>query len=131
MVECPLTFVMGIPPHRMVQYAEYQTTLLPHTLTYEHTHDGFHDRMFIIRPIILTHGPSTNHLITRTMLSLHRTTLAFVAQRTHQDVRHIARSITYHCTMVAYWCFRTCVLSYEHIFHASIHKTDCKFLRFA
>ena len=62
------------------------------------------------------------------MLSLHRTTLAFVAQRTHQDVRHIARSITYRCTTVAYWRFKTCVLSYEHFFHANIHKTACEFL---
>ncbi len=61
-------------------------------------------------------------------MSLHRTTLAFLAQRTHQDLRHIARSITYHCTTVAYWRFRTCVLSYGHLFHANIHKTDCKFL---
>ena len=48
------------------------------------------------------------------MLSLHRTSLTFVAQRTHQDVRHIARPITYHCTTVTYWrfkraCFRTSI----------------------
>ena len=101
-------------------YPEYQITTTTPKLTYEHTHDGSHDRTFTIRPIILT---------TRTMLSLHRTTLAFVAQRTHQDVRHIARSITYHCTTLAYWRFRTCVLTFEHFFHANIHKTDYEFLR--
>ena len=85
--------------------------------------------MFAVRPIALTHVPSSYHLTTRTMLSLHRTTLAFVAQRTHQDVKHIARSITYHCTTLAYWGFGSCVLSYEHFFHANINKTDCEFLR--
>ncbi len=106
-------------------YAEYQTTTTTPKLTCEHTHDG---SQFGVRPITLTHAPSSDHLTTRTMLSLHRTTLAFVAQRTHQDVRHIARSITYRCTTVAYWRFNTCVLSYEHFFHANIHKTACEFL---
>ncbi len=92
-------------------YAEYQTTTTTLKLTYEHTHDGSHDRTFAVRPITLTHAPSSDHLTTRTMLSLHRTTLAFVAQQTHQDVRHIARSITDHCTTAAYWRFRTCVVS--------------------
>ncbi len=40
----------------------------------------------------------------------------------------ISRAITYHCTTVAYWRFRTCVLSYEHLFRANIHKTNCEFL---
>ncbi len=93
-------------------------------------HDGSHDRTFAIRPITLTYAPSSDHLITRAMLSLHCTTLAFVAQRTHPDIRHIARrSITYHCTTLAYCHFRTCMLSYEHFFHANIHKTDWEFLR--
>ena len=70
-------------------------------------------RTFAVRPITLTHAPLFDHLTT---LSLHRTRLAFVAQRTHQDVRHIARSITYNCTAPAYWRFRTCVLSYKHFF---------------
>ncbi len=91
-------------------------------------HDDSHDCTFTIRPITLTHAPSSDHLITRTMLSLRRTTLAFIAQRTHQDVRHISRSVTYHCTTVAYWRLRTCVLSYEHLFHANIHTTDCEVL---
>ncbi len=94
-------------------YAEYQTTSTTPKLTWEHTHDG---SQFGIRLITVTHAPSSDHLTTRTMLSLLRTTLAFVAQRTHQDVRHIARSITYRCTTVAYWRFKTCVLSYEHFF---------------
>ena len=42
--------------------------------------------------------------------------------------KHIARSITYRCITVAYWRFNTCVLSYEHFFHANIHKTACEFL---
>ncbi len=113
----------------MVHNAEYQTTTTTPKLTCEHTLDGSHDRTFAVRSITLTHAPSSDHLTTRTMLSLHRTTLAFVAQRTHQNVRHIARSITYHCTTLAYWRFRTCVLSYKHFFHANIHKTDCEFLR--
>ncbi len=80
-----------ISPHGMVHILNIKLQLLrTPKLTYEHTHDGSHDRTFTILPIILTHGPSTDHLITRTMLSLHRTTLAFVAQRTHQDERHIA-----------------------------------------
>ncbi len=109
-------------------YPEYQITTTTPKLAYEHTHDGSYDRTFTIRPIILTHGPSTDHLITRTILSLHRTTLAFVAQWTHQDVRHIARSIKYSCTTAGYSPFNTCVLSYEHYFHANIHKTACEFL---
>ncbi len=88
-----------------------------------------HDRTFAIRPIALTHFPSPDHLTTRTRLSLHRTTLAFVAQQTHQDVRHTGRSIAYHRTTFAYWRFRSCVLSYEHFFHANMYKTDCEFLR--
>ncbi len=104
------------------------TQLLP--LSCEHTHDGSQDRTFTIRPITLMRAPSSDHLITRTMLSLRRTTLAFVAQRTHQELRHITRSIIYHCTTVAYWRFNTCVLSYEYFFfHANIHKTDCEFRR--
>ncbi len=117
-----------IPPRGMVHILDINLQLLPPKLTYEHTHDGSHDRTFTIRPIILTHGQSTDHLITRTMLSIHRTTLAFVAQGTHQDVRHIARSITYRCTTVAYWRFNTCVLSYDHFFHVNTHKTVCEFL---
>ena len=68
---------------------------------YALTHDGSHDRTFVVSPIAVTHVPSSDHLTNRTMLSLHGTTLAFVAQRTHQDARHIARSITYHCTTLA------------------------------
>ena len=62
-------------------------------LTCEHTHDGSHDLTFVVRPITLTHVPLSDHLTSLTMLSLHRTTLAFPAQRTQQHVRHIARSI--------------------------------------
>ncbi len=58
------------------------------------------DRTFAVRPIALTHVPSSDHRTTRTMLSLH-VQHPFVAQRTHQDVRHIARSITYHCATLA------------------------------
>ena len=97
-------------------YPEYQITTATPKLTYEHTHECSHVRTFTIRPIISTHRPRTDHLITRTMLSLQRTTLAFVAQRTHQVIRHIARSITYRWTTVAYWRFNSCVLSYEHFF---------------
>ncbi len=106
------------------------TTTTTPKLTYEHMHDGSRSwSYFHHSPIILTHGPLTDHLITRTMLSLYHTTLAIVAQRTHQDVRHIARSITYDWTTVAYSLrFRICLLSYEHLFHANIHKTDCEFL---
>ena len=60
----------------------------------EHTHNGSHDRMFALLPIALMHVPLSDHLTTRTMLSLVRTTLAFAAQRVQQDVRRIA----YHCT---------------------------------
>ncbi len=82
-------------------YAEYQTTTTNLKFTCDHTHDGSHDRAFTVHPIALTYVPSFDHLTTRTTLSLHRTILAFVAQRTHQDVRHVARSFTYHCTTLA------------------------------
>ncbi len=75
-------------PDHCGAYAEYQTI----TTRTTRTHDGSHDRTFGVRPI--------DHLTTRTM-SLHRTTLAFITQRTHRDVRHIARFITYHCTTLA------------------------------
>ncbi len=109
------------------EYAEYQTTTPNPKLTC----DGSHDRTFTIRSVTLTHAPSSDHLITRTILSLYRTTLAFVAQRTHQDARHIARSITYH-SLHNGW-----ILSLQNVrafvrtffFHANIHKTDCEFLR--
>ncbi len=107
-----------IPPHGMVHMLNIRLFLqpLPPKLTCEHMHGGSHDRTFAVLPIALTHMPSSDHLTTRKMLSLHRTKLAFVAQRTHQDVIHIARSITYHCTTLAYWRFRSCALSYELFF---------------
>ncbi len=81
-----------------------------------------------VRPIALTHVPSSDQLITRTMLPLHRTTLPFVAQRRHQDVRPmIARSITYLCTTFAKWRFRSYVLSYEHFFSRSFIKQIANF----
>ena len=74
------------------------TSVYTPKLTCEHTHDGSRDPTFAVCPIALTHVPSSDHLTTGTMLALHRTILAFVALRTHQDVSHIARSIAYHCT---------------------------------
>ncbi len=59
-----------------VANAEYRTTTITPRLTCEHAHDGSHDRTFTVRPMALTHVPSSDHLTTRTMLSLHRTTLA-------------------------------------------------------
>ncbi len=72
-----------IPPHGMVHMLNIKLQLLPpNSCTSTRTMARDHDRTFTIRPITLTHTPSTDHLITRTMMSLHRTTLAFVAQRT-------------------------------------------------
>ncbi len=87
-------------------YPEYQITTTTPKITNEHTHDGSHDRTFTIRPIILKHGPSKDHLITRTMLSLHRTTPAFVAQRTHQDVRCMDVQAACHSGRAMRWTFR-------------------------
>ncbi len=105
-------------------YPEYHITTTTPKLTYEHTHDSSLDRTFTIHPIILTHSPSTDHL----MLSLHRTTLPFVIQRTHRG-RKTYRMIHYISS------HNGRLLALEHVrafvrafFHANIHKTACEFL---
>ena len=104
-----------IPPHGMVHMLNIRLQLLPPS-SRASTHTMAHIiGTFAVRRITLTNAPSSDHLTNRTILSLHRTTFAFAAQRTHQEVRHIARSITYHCTTLTYWRFRTCVLSYERL----------------
>ncbi len=63
-----------ISPHRMVLMLNIRLQL-QELQQHEHTHDGSHDRTFAVRPIALTHVLSYDHLTTRAMLSLHRTTL--------------------------------------------------------
>ncbi len=113
---------VSIHPHGMVHMWISDYNYYP-KLTCEHTR-WLPWSTFAVRPITLRHAPFSDHLTTRTMLSLHRTTLAFVTQRTHQDVRHIARSITHRCTTLACWRFRPCMLSCEHFFHANIEHSS-------
>ncbi len=62
------------------------------------------------------------------MLSLRRTTLAFVAQRTHQDETY--RKI-YYISLHTTPGHNARLLAPQNVrfFHAKIYKTDCEFLR--
>ncbi len=89
-------------------------------------HGGSHDRLFAVRPIALTHAPSSDHLTTRTMLSLHHATLALVAQPGHKTYRKI-----YYISLHTTPGHNARLLAPQNVrfFHAKIYKTDCEFLR--
>lgn len=57
----------------------------------DRSYHGTHDRTSAPRPIALTPVQSSDHLITRDILSHYLTALAFTVQQSHIDTRYIAR----------------------------------------
>jgi len=78
-----------------------------------------------VRALVLSYVGSCEDINTRTILAHYCTTLASIAQHSHTDAICVARFIRSHCTTVAVWRTKSCVLDTSTFSYATIPATLC------
>ena len=78
-----------------------------------------------VRALVLSYVGSCEDINTRTILAHYCATLASIAQRSHTDAICVARFIRSHCTTVAVWRTKSCVLDTSTFSYATIPATLC------